>query len=122
MATHAYLKIQNNFDVPRLLNNIINTPLPHSGEAQPLSWTRPQLQAEDVPQVLLPVGLLVPEHTQANTLGGEPQNTNSLIVSGLPQVYAIYLGGSEREGSDSCMTEVMRNCVSKTADGFYNNS
>lgn len=73
-------------------------PLPHSGEPQPLSRTRPQLQAEDVPQILLPVGLLVPEDTQVNTLGGETQHADGLIVSGLPQVYTIYLGGSERDG------------------------
>lgn len=77
----------------------MNLPLPHSGEPQPLSRTRPHLQAEDVPQVLLPVGLLVPEDTQANALGGEPQHANGLIVSGLPQVDTIYLGGSEKDGS-----------------------
>ena len=52
---------------------------------------RHQLQIEDVPQVLPPVGLLVPEDTQADTLGGEPQDTNGLVVSGLLQVYSVYL-------------------------------
>lgn len=70
-------------------------PLPHSGEAQPLSGTRPQLQAEDVPQVLLPVGLLVPEDAQADAPGGEPQHADGLVVGGLPQVYAVHLGGGE---------------------------
>lgn len=73
-------------------------PLPHSGESQAFSRMRPQLQAEDVPQVLLPVGLLVPEDAQANALGGEPQHADGLIVSGLPQVYAVYLGGGGGDG------------------------
>ncbi|KAF3852176.1 hypothetical protein F7725_005531 [Dissostichus mawsoni] len=55
--------------------------------------TSPQLQAENVPQVLLAVRLLVSEDTQADTLGGEPQHANGLIVSGLSQVYTIYLKG-----------------------------
>lgn len=75
----------------------INIPFTHSGEPQSLSRTRSELQAKDVPQVLLPVGLLVPEDTKANALGGEPQHTDGLIVGGLPQVYTANLGGSEEQ-------------------------
>lgn len=77
--------------------SIIIVPLAHSGKSQSLCRVMSELHAEDVPQVLLPVGLLVPEDAQANMLGGEPQHANRLIVSGLPQVYAVYLGGGEKE-------------------------
>lgn len=43
----------------------------------------------------------MPEDTQVNTLGGEPQHTNGFIMSGLPQVNTIYLGGGEREGENA---------------------
>lgn len=63
-----------------------------------------QLHAEDIPQVLLPVGLLVPEDTQANTLGGETQHANSLIMGGVPQVYIIYLSDRrEMDTGHSCI-------------------
>jgi len=78
----------------------MTVPLPHSGEPQSLSTTRPELQTEDIPQILLPVGLLVPEDTQLNPLGGEPQHSDGLIMRGLPQVYAIYLGSNESEIND----------------------
>lgn len=70
----------------------MNTPLPHSRKPQPFSRTRFKLQAKDVPQVLCFIGLQVPEDTKANSLGGESQHTDGLIVSGLPQVYTINLG------------------------------
>lgn len=66
-------------------------PLCHYGESQSLSRMRFELQTEDVPQVLLPVGLLVPEDTQPNALRGEPQHSNGLIMRGLPQVDVIHL-------------------------------
>lgn len=66
-------------------------PLSNCGESQSLSRTSYEFQTEDVPQVLLPVGLLVPEDTQPNTLRGEPQHSNGLIMRGLPQVNVIHL-------------------------------
>lgn len=39
----------------------------------------------------------MPEDTEANTLGGEPQHANSFIVSGLPQVYTVNLAQSEKQ-------------------------
>lgn len=76
----------------------MTVPLSHGAEPQALSGTRSELHAEDVPQVFLPVGLLVPEDTQADMLGGETQHANSFVVSRLPQVYTINLGGGERGG------------------------
>lgn len=70
-------------------------PFPDGGEAEALSRMGPQLHAEDVPQVLLPVGLLVPEDTQADALGGQAQNANGLVVGRLPQVNAVHLCGTD---------------------------
>lgn len=74
-----------------IINSSMTAPLPHGGEPQPLSGTGTELQAEDVPQVFLPVGLLVPEDAQPDLLGGEPQHCDGFVVRGLPQVDAIYL-------------------------------
>lgn len=71
--------------------HIFSVPFPDGGKAEILSRTGPQVHAEDVPQVLLPVGLLVPEDTQADTLGGQTQNADGFVVGGLPQVYAVHL-------------------------------
>lgn len=71
--------------------HIFNIPFPNGGEAETLSGSAPEFHAEDVPQVLLPVGLLVPEDTQAHTLGGQTQNGNGFVVGGLPQVDAVHL-------------------------------
>lgn len=50
---------------------VLVVPLAHSGQAQSLSRTGPQVQAEEVPEVLFPGSLLVPEDTQANSVRGE---------------------------------------------------
>lgn len=47
----------------------------------------------------------MPEDTHVDTLGGEPQYANGLIVSGLPQVDTIYLVGSERGGDSTWRCE-----------------
>lgn len=88
---------------------IISVPFPDGGEAEALSRAGPEFHAEDVPQVLLPVGLLVPEDTQADTLGGQTQNANGFIVGGLPQVYAVHLGGTEERWSWG--TEIEKNLL-----------
>lgn len=74
-----------------LKSHFVIIPFPHSGEPRPLSRTRFQLQAKDVPQVLLSVSLLVSEDTQTDTLRGQPQNADGFIMSGLTQVYTINL-------------------------------
>lgn len=71
-------------------------PLFHNTEPQPFSGMRLELHAEDIPQVLLPEGLLVPEDPQGDTLGREPQHADGFIVSSLAQVNAVDLGNIER--------------------------
>jgi len=95
----------------------VKVPLPHSGEPRPLPRAWPQLQAEDVPQVLLPVGLLVPEDAHANTLGGEPQHADGLVVGGLPQVDAVDLGGGERD-TLSCMSPFLDSSLALEGQQF----
>lgn len=77
--------------MPLVEQHLNSLPLPHGGESQAFLWTRREFQTKDVPQVFPPVGLLVPEDTQPNLLGGEPQDCNRLVMCGLPQVYVIHL-------------------------------
>lgn len=90
---------------------IPSVPFPDSGKAETLSRRGPQLHAEDVPQVLLPVGVLVPEDTQADALRGQTQNADGLVVGRLPQVDTVHLEGRKRDGCEELPRRMGKFCA-----------